>query len=339
VNVFERIGRGWDDMIVTARRRSRAFDHFWRANERHGEVLGGRLAAAIAYYGFFAVFALALVGYAIFGFVLRSNPPVEKAVVDFLSQNLPWVQLDVVQSAVQEIQRTGGPIGIVGLIGLALTGIAWVEAIRSSQRAFYLLNQQPGNVVVRRLLDFFVMIIVFLLIAVSAAAVDLLKNQLWWLSGGGPTWLTAISAVLAVPVNMVVALALLVAVPRLRMSARRLWPPVLLVAIGFTVLNSFGRVYVQRIDSNAAYTVVSYAVGLLVYLYLLNQVLLYGAAFAATSPHGEVIDLAADPPPETDEPETDQPAGTDPPEKDPRQADPPPREKPRSEDQGYVGRR
>ena len=39
------------------------------------------------------------------------------------------------------------------------------------------------------------------------------------------------------------------------------------------------------------------AVGLLVYLYLFNQLLLFGGgAGRATSPHGRVVDLAADPP-------------------------------------------
>ena len=63
--------RGADHAPV--RRRSRYFDHLCRALLRYDEVLGGRLAAAIAYYGFFAVFALLLIGYSIFGFLLKTN--------------------------------------------------------------------------------------------------------------------------------------------------------------------------------------------------------------------------------------------------------------------------
>ena len=43
-----------------------------------------------------------------------------------------------------------------------------------------------------------------------------------------------------------------------------------------------------------AYGLVASAVGLLVYLYVFNQLLLFGAAWAATSPHGRVVDLSAD---------------------------------------------
>ena len=88
---------------------------------------------------------------------------------------------------------------------------------------------------------------------------------------------------LSVLVNMVLATALLVAVPRLRMSRRRLRPVVLLVAVGITLLNTVGRYYVVRTERNPAYTVVAGAVGLLLYLYLLNQLVLFGAALAATS--------------------------------------------------------
>ena len=50
---------------------------------------------------------------------------------------------------------------VVGLVILVFTGIGWVEAIRSSQRLMYSLNQQPGNLVIRRLVDLGVMIGIF----------------------------------------------------------------------------------------------------------------------------------------------------------------------------------
>ena len=59
-----------------------------------------------------------------------------------------------------------------------------------------------------------------------------------------------------------------------------------------TLLNTLGRGLVAQVERNAAYTVVAGAVGVLVYLYLLNQLLLFGAALVATSQHGRVTDLA-----------------------------------------------
>ena len=291
MNVIGRIEAGIDRWVSAARHRSGLFDHVWRAGVLYGEVLAGRLAAAIAYYGFFAVFALALVAFSIFGAILEDNDEVSAAAADFLKENLPFLDAE-------QIANSSGTVGVVGLVILVFTGIGWVEAIRSSQRLMYALNQQPGNLVVRRLVDLGVMIGVFVLLGVSVAAVDALESLLrFLLRSTGSVGLTTISAVLSVLVNTVLATALLLAVPRLRMSRSRLRPVVLLVAVGITLLNTVGRYYVVRTERNPAYTVVAGAVGLLLYLYLLNQLVLFGAALLATSTNGRVVDLAETPAP------------------------------------------
>ncbi|MFI6821907.1 YihY/virulence factor BrkB family protein [Micromonospora sp. NPDC050187] len=286
MNVFGRIEAGANRRITLARRRSRLFDHVWRAGVRYNDVLAGRLAAAIAYYGFFAAFALALIGYAVFGAVVEDNREVSASAAGFLRENLPF--LDPVQ-----IADSSGRVGVIGLVLLALTGIGWVEAIRSSQRLIYGLNEQPGNLVVRRLVDLGILVALFVLLGVSVAAVDALESLLrFLLRSTGSVGLTTVSALLSVLVNLVLATAFLVLVPRLRMSRGRLRPVVLVVAVGITLLNTVGRYYVVRTERNPAYTVVAGAVGLLLYLYLLNQLVLFGAALAATSRTGQVLDMA-----------------------------------------------
>ncbi|XTZ13969.1 YihY/virulence factor BrkB family protein [Micromonospora echinospora] len=286
MNVFGRVEAGANRRITSARRRSRLFDHVWRAGVRYNDVLAGRLAAAIAYYGFFAAFALALIGYAVFGAVVEDNYEVSTAAAGFLRENLPF--LDPVQ-----IADSSGRVGVIGLVLLALTGIGWVEAIRSSQRLIYGLNEQPGNLVVRRLVDLGILVALFVLLGVSVAAVDALESLLrFLLRSTGSVGLTTVSALLSILINVVLASAFLVLVPRLRISRRRLRPVVLVVAVGITLLNTVGRYYVVRTERNPAYTVVAGAVGLLLYLYLLNQLVLFGAALVATSRTGQVLDMA-----------------------------------------------
>jgi membrane protein len=72
------------------------------------------------------------------------------------------------------------------------------------------------------------------------------------------------------------------------------------VGLGITLLTSVGRLLIARSQHNPAYRVVASAVGLLVYLYLFNQVLLFGAALAATARDGRVVDLAAESAPPDD---------------------------------------
>ncbi|WP_229399853.1 YhjD/YihY/BrkB family envelope integrity protein [Micromonospora okii] len=299
MNLIGRIEASVDRRVSAARRRWRTFDHVWRAGTLYADLLAGRLAAAIAYYGFFAVFALALVAYSVFGAILEDNREVSRAADDFLAENLPFLDPE-------QIARSSGTVGVVGLVILVFTGIGWVEAIRSSQRLLYGLNQQPGNLVVRRLVDLGVLLLVFVMLGISVAAVDALESLLrFLLRSTGSAGLTVVSAVLSVLVNAVLATALLVVVPRLRMSRRRLRPVVLLVAVGITLLNTVGRYYVVRTERNPAYTVVAGAVGVLLYLYLLNQLVLFGAALAATSPYGRVVDLAEGPAPADLDADTD----------------------------------
>ncbi|HEY2794968.1 MAG TPA: YihY/virulence factor BrkB family protein [Micromonosporaceae bacterium] len=293
----------WNAGIAAARRRSRHFDHFWRARERYNEVLGGRLAAAIAYYGFFAVFALALVAYSVVGFVLANNEKAVDAVNEFLQQNIPFLDAS-------QIAASRNVVGIVGLIGLVLTGVGWIESLRSSQRAIWNIDQQPGNLVIRRLVDLAIMIAIGLLLALSV-----------WVQGGinaevRPLLLrltsesvsvdtqdailriaTVVGWILALFVNCVLAASILSGVSRLRMPVRRLLPSVLLVAIGLSVLSTVGRAYIEYSSRRPAYQVVGGTVALLLFLYLFNQLVLYGAAIAATSSHGKIMDLAAGPPP------------------------------------------
>ena len=98
-------------------------------------------------------------------------------------------------------------------------------------------------------------------------------------------------------VDLLLGAALLAGVPRLRMSLRRLVPSALIFAIGLGLLKTLGKWYITRTERNPAYQLVAGTVGLLLFIYLLHQVLFFAAAFAATSEHGRVVDLAGGGPP------------------------------------------
>jgi membrane protein len=292
---LDRVVRVVTDGFRAARGRSARFDHVVRAYERYDEVAGGRLAAANAYYGFFAVFAMAVLLLGILGYVLQDNALVVGAVQRYLQQNLPQVKIATLIGTTQSI-------GQLAVIGLALAGIGWVETLRSSQRAIWGFNQQPGNFVVRWLVDMAVLVSLGVLLTVSvsiAAGVQDLMLQL----AGEPRQsalriiLNQSATLLAGVVDLVLAAALLAGVARIRMPLRRLFPSALIIAVGLLGLKTLGRLYISRTQHNPAYQVFASAVGLLVFMYLFSQLVLYAAAFAATSRNGAVRDLAAGSPP------------------------------------------
>jgi membrane protein len=285
-----RVAAAWQ----RARRRYGWLDHLVCAGVRYDEADGGRLAAAVTYYAFFATFALALLGFAIFGFVL-DDPAVLRSVQRYLAQNLP--RLDV-----HALRNARGTAGVIAFIGLPITGWFWVDALRSSIRKVWGLPEYPGNFFVRVLLDLLVLVGLGLLLAASLAvafATTALANRLVDAAGTGAAparWLLAmVGLVLGVGVNTLLSIAVLTGLPRLRMPLRRVLGPALLVAAGLEVLKTLGRLYVQRTEANPTYQVVASAVGLLVFLNVVNQLILFAAALTATGTAGKVTDLAANP--------------------------------------------
>ncbi|MGH3678903.1 MAG: YhjD/YihY/BrkB family envelope integrity protein [Natronosporangium sp.] len=279
--VLSRVTGWYERTVARARQGSELVDHGFRAKDRYAASFGGRLAAAIAYYGFFASFALGLVGYSVLGLLLERRTELQDTVRRFLAANLPVLQ-------VEDISAGAGTAGLVGLVGLVLAGLAWVDALRASQRQIWELEQEPGNPLLRRAVDVLVLLGLALLIGASVAVAAGIE----WLLRGVPV-LRHFGWLLEIGINLVVAVALLAGLPRLRISPGRLLPAAAAVAVGILLLNTLGGVYIDRVRHNPAYTVVATAAGLLVYLYLFHQLLLAGAAWVATARRGRVRDLAA----------------------------------------------
>lgn len=279
-----RIKDRYQRAVAGARERSGLVDHAFRAKERFAGSFGSRLAAGIAYYGFFAVFAFGVVVYSVLGFLVEHQVDLRAEVQQFLQENLPVIDAG-------QISAGRGLAGVLGLVGLVLTGLAWVEALRSSQRLLWRLEQAPGSMIVRRLVDAAALVALALLLGISFAVVTGIEYLLGELAV--TAWLLRpVGWLLLAGVNLVLAVALLAALPRVRLSPRRLLPPAIAVAVALVVLNTLGQAYIERVQQNPAYAVVATAAGLLVYLYLVHQLVLYAAAWAATDRHGTATDLA-----------------------------------------------
>jgi membrane protein len=274
------------------RRRVGWLDHLIRAGLRYDEADGGRLAAAVTYYSFFATFSLGLLAFAVFGFVL-DNPAVLRSVERYAAENLPRV--DVL--ALRDARNTAG---IIAFIGLPITGWFWVDVLRSSIRRIWRLPEYPGRLIIRVLVDLLVLAGLGVLLAASLSIAFLTTNVANRLvaaahTDAGPSrWVLAtVGLLLGIGVNTVLAGAMLTGLPRVRMPLRRVLGPALLVAVGLELLKTLGRIYVQRTEANPTYHLVAGSVGLLVFLNAVNQMVLFAAALTATGTAGRPADLAA----------------------------------------------
>lgn len=275
-----------------ARDRHDWLDHLARAVVRYDTADGGRLSAALTYYSFFATFALALLAFGILGHVM-DDPTVLATVQHYLSENFP--RLDV-----QALREAGGTAGAVAFVALPVTGLFWMDTLRSATRAIWRLEEYPGTFFLRQLIDLGVMAGLGLLLALSLAVAFAAERLLTWLAvltvgveALPAQWvLTAAGIVLGLGVNTLLAMALLTAPPRLHVPARRVMGPALVITAGLEILKTIGQVYVNLTAANPAYRVVAGAAGMLLFLKVLNQLILFATALTATGTAGEVRDLA-----------------------------------------------
>jgi membrane protein len=282
-------------MVVWRRLRHRVgwLDHLVRAGLRYDEADGGRLAAAVTYYSFFATFSLGLLGIAAFGFVL-DDPAVLRSVERYTAENLPHID-------VQALRDARDTVGVIAFIGLPVSGWFWVDVLRSSIRRIWRLPEYPGKLVVRVLVDLLVLTGLGILLAASLSVAYVTTSAANRMVDAADTaatpsrWLLAtVGLVLGIGVNTVLAGAMLTGLPRVRMPLRRLLGPAVLVAVGLELLKTLGRWYVQRTEANPTYHLVAGSVGLLVFLNAVNQMVLFAAALTATSTAGHPADLAAE---------------------------------------------
>jgi membrane protein len=216
---------------------------------------------------------------------------------------------------------------IAGLIVLPVSGVFWVDALRSAMRAIWDLPQYPGNFFARQLIDLLVLGGLGLLLVVSLAIevgaqnlLGLLSNEMVAASPAAGMLPAAAGFGIGLAVNTGLSMAVLSGLPRLRIPLRRMLGPALLIAAGVQVLTGIGRVYINAVAVRPVYQAVAAAVGLLIFLNLLNQLILLACALTATSTTGTVTDMSAKPaaPPSPPGPSAGHPAARGNPQAEPK---------------------
>jgi membrane protein len=127
--------------------------HAWRAYERLAEVHGARLAAAITFVSFVAVFPLVTVAAAV-GAALLSPAQLGELKRE-LAQQVPGIsdRLDI-----DGLVANAGTVGAIAGALLFVTGVGWVGSLRECLRAVWGKEEDPGNPVLRKAGDGVVLI-------------------------------------------------------------------------------------------------------------------------------------------------------------------------------------
>ncbi|NUK70582.1 YihY/virulence factor BrkB family protein [Streptomyces lunaelactis] len=260
--------------------------HAWRSYETLDRVHWTRLAAAITFISFLALFPLITVAAAI-GAALVDQKQLDK-LENKISEQVPGIsdQLDI-----NSLVANAGTVGLVAGALLLFTGIGWITSMRDCLRAVWELDDEDqGNPVVRRLKDAGVLLGLGATALASLAASALGSTAVGWsadrlgIDDGGTSGVMLRIAALAIAVAaaFLLLLYLLTLLPGVHPPRRRLVVAVLIGAVGFELLKLLLGGYMRDVAAKSMYGAFGVPVALLLWINFTAKLLLFCAAWTAT---------------------------------------------------------
>ncbi|MEU9623446.1 YihY/virulence factor BrkB family protein [Streptomyces sp. NPDC048155] len=260
--------------------------HTWRSYETLERVHWSRLAAAITFISFLALFPLIAVGAAI-GATLLSTEQLHK-IESKVAEQVPGISD---QLGISDLVAHAGTVGVVAGALLLFTGVGWIGAMRGCLRAVWGMDDvDQGNPVIRKLKD------VGLLLGLGGAALATLAVSsvgsvaVGWTAGllgisdrgAGGVVLQVAALVVAALADFLLLLYLLTLLPGVEPPRRRLLVAGVIGAVGFELLKLLLGSYMRSVASKSMYGAFGVPVALLLWINFTAKLLLFCAAWTAT---------------------------------------------------------
>jgi membrane protein len=255
------------------------------------------LAAALTYYGVLAIFPMIIVLVSVLGLIGRSAT---QPLIDNLSKVAPGPARQIFTSAIQNVQSGRGAAGILfiaGLLGSLWSASGYIAAFMRASNVVW--DVEEGRPIWKTIpIRLIVTLVTVVLLTVSAAAVVLtgsLATQIANLLGLGHTAVTVFD-IAKWPI-MLVIVALILAVlyyagPNVRQpSIRWVSPGSVFAVVAWIVVSAAFAFYVANFSSyNKTYGALASVVVFLVWLWITNLVILFGAELNAELERGRQIE-------------------------------------------------
>jgi membrane protein len=259
--------------------------HVWRAYRHLESVRWARLAAAVTFTSFVALFPLLTLGAAV-GAALLTDSQL-KHLENKLAEQVPGIadQIDI-----GGLVANSATVGVIAGALLLFTGTGWVGSLRESLRAVWGKEEDPGNLVPRKLADAGVLLGLGAVALVSLACSAFASAAVGWAvrgtgladGGAGGVLLRVAGFVIAVLVNLALLTYMLTWLPRVTPSRRSVLTAGLIGAVGFELLKLLLSGYLQGVAGRSVYGAFGVPVALLLWINLMAKLLLFCAAWTAT---------------------------------------------------------
>ncbi|MFJ9039176.1 YihY/virulence factor BrkB family protein [Streptomyces sp. NPDC102406] len=259
--------------------------HAWHAYERLDEVHWTRLAAAMTFISFLALFPLITVSAAIAAGTLGADQ--QRKFEESVREQIPGIADELDLGALID---NAGTIGVVAGALLLFTGIGWVGSMRECLRAVWELPDPDENPVLRKLRDAGVLIGLggaglasLVASTVASTAVDWTADRLGLDKGGwGGALLQVLAFAIAVLADFLLLLYVLTLLPGVHPPRRDLVTAALIGAAGFELLKMLLGGYMKGVAAKSMYGAFGTPVALLLWINFTAKLVLFCAAWTAT---------------------------------------------------------
>ncbi|MDX2918534.1 MULTISPECIES: YihY/virulence factor BrkB family protein [Streptomyces] len=260
--------------------------HAWRSYERLDRVHWARLAAAITFISFLALFPLIAVGAAIAA-ALLSDKQLD-TIKDKLADQVPGISD---QLGIDALVANAGTVGLVAGALLLFTGVGWIGSLRECLRAVWELDDvQEANPVVAKVKDAVLLVglggaglVTLAVSTVGSTAVGWTADQIGIPEDGAGGILLRVAALaVAVVADFLLLLYLLTLLPGVEPPRRRLVVAALIGAVGFELLKLLLGSYMRDVAGKSMYGAFGVPIALLLWINFTAKLLLFCAAWTAT---------------------------------------------------------
>jgi membrane protein len=259
--------------------------HAWRSYERLDRVKWTRLAAAMTFISFLALFPLLTLGAAVAAATLGQDR--RRDLESRLAEQVPGIsdQLDI-----GGLVDNAGTIGIIAGALLLFTGIRWVGEMRGCLRAVWEKPDDEENPVLVKAKDAGRLLGFGGAVLVTLATTTVASAMVGWISdqaglernGWGSALLQTAAFAIAVLADFLLLLYVLTLLPGVQPPRHCLFVAAALGAAGFELLKLLLSGYLQAVASKSVYGAFGVPVALLLWINFTAKLLLYCAAWTAT---------------------------------------------------------
>jgi len=281
---FPRISRFWER--VEGRRAVRALMRYLSSD-------GNLLAAGMSFQAIFAVFAAVFVGFSVTGYWITSDPALTEALVSLINRFIPGLigERGVIDPG--HIRDSGGYFGLAGivsLVGLLWTLIAWLYYTRQAVRAIFGLPPDPRSYLLKKAIDLLIALALGVLLVAGAAFSIVSTAALTWVldllgvgidSAWGNAATRAVGLLLSVLINFVALGTMFRVLSNIAISWRDLSVGAGLGSMALALLSIGSSAVIAGASRNPLFTTFAVFIGLLLWFNLVSRVILFSASWIA----------------------------------------------------------